>query len=169
MAINLAERAVDAAKDLFQNQLPAVLTTINTEHSDGITVPAPEAYYIHHIAQSKHNVYMTFSATSALDMRNPNAGTAKRLQSDVNIRIEVVLINRQNYSHETMHRIMMRYGAAVARVLVQYPTLNVSGNNIQWTSTVDMDYSDDTIEENGQTHLLNKLECNMTVSLYEIL
>jgi len=106
------ENIVDKVKEIYENNMNAELTVIDTEKADGITIPSIPAngYYISLYDQLPNkDPFMVFDVDiSSTDSVNCETGK--------NIEVTVMVIKEDVNNDDRMWRIMMRYQRALLEI-----------------------------------------------------
>jgi hypothetical protein len=135
MARLLSELVINATLATLQAYLPAELVGITTERADSAPLPAVESWYGYagrkpspdHVEVEVYERGMSLPAL-ALDLSTWLAGGRGRLTTRWSVLIGVNCANREIALANTMATRARRYGAAVARVLMNHPDFGqVSG------------------------------------------
>lgn len=134
VAIQLAERAIDAIVTTLKANLAGELTAIEGEWGDGTTLPAPGAsdYYKYprpEVAGARVQVEVF---EQAFEIINPYTdAAANRAVYQIPVTVRLTAFNSDGASPDKMMKRMRRYGAALMRVGLEQYTLGGSDAAIQ--------------------------------------
>lgn len=122
MAIQLAERGVDAVVSTLQSNLSAELAAIVSEMGDGVTLTAPANadYYKRPKSEISGGTAHVEVFEQEFDIEQPYTDAAAgRLAYELPLIVRLTAINRDAATADTMMKRMRRYGAGIVRVLVE--------------------------------------------------
>jgi hypothetical protein len=170
MSIQLGERVIDAIIDTLQDKLPAELDLIDSERNDGIVLKDPEAYYRYQRPLMTENAVAVEVWLTQTDIQDYSVYTygANRIDFEAFAKIRISFINREQLSPESVARVMERYQAALVRVLLENPQLQVANNLIQFARPTRFIPSESVLDESGMNHTVSQITAEITISASEI-
>lgn len=135
MTLRLIEPAVDALLSRLQSDLPAAVTTVNGEHSDGYTIEAPAQVYDFVPPESMLTDFPTVGITHVDGRFEDDIGS-----SATGVYRLAVYTFVQDSDQEALAKKIRRTTLAVARVVLASRNFG-TGSGVPWGVTVDrIDY-----------------------------